>query len=207
MRRFASTLKSPTISVNHHDISDSFANWVDDPQGRPRDRFSALRHLRLKAGPSSISPLLQLLSSSPVVSLDLIIREYGGEDPDADLDAILARLKPFAASLEQLFITDERVWEPSRFVADSVRESIRNQVDAIAPQLSFTVGPQYDPFHHLPVTNTPNEPEDVYDTAIQTLDFGRDFLDRLRATNDLDRATTLLELLVPLRGKMPREKD
>jgi hypothetical protein len=60
-------------------VSGGLTVWADDPKRgeSARDRFSALRYLRLEGHIGSITTLLQLFSSSPIIPLYLNLINYG----------------------------------------------------------------------------------------------------------------------------------
>jgi hypothetical protein len=83
---------------------------------------------------------------------------------------------------------------------------MRKQMKPLA-QLHFDIQPRHDPFYHRPKTSGTVNFKRAHQAASSTVKFGLDLSDRLLATGDFDGAKGLVELLLPLRGNMLREKD
>ncbi|ORY84078.1 hypothetical protein BCR35DRAFT_331026 [Leucosporidium creatinivorum] len=150
-------------------------------EGTPRVRFEVLRDLRLEGTITSIATAINLFSSSPITTLSLRVLEYQNKTKPDPLDALLANI--------------------------AKGREMRRQVTAVIPQLDLSVEPRYDPFYHRPPNAGSVGLERACDAATETLKFGLDLSDHLLATKDFDGAKALIELLLPLRGKMLRLKD
>lgn len=204
----ASTLESLSLRVLCHDgtegVEEALREQVEGEQGAPSTAFPALRHLCVEGTASDITTILKLYSHSPVATLDLRLLDYDHRQdhhPFVAMAPVVSKL--WRTSLRRLDASIAAAYTSSPpYVTTSVITKVRRELAQTSSPVDFTAEPRYDPFYHQPRST-----QQDYRAVAETLGFALDYSKRLHVTEDSDGQKALLNLLLPLRGKMLREKD
>lgn len=209
IKTFSTTLEFLSIKLDDAGVDTALQEEEENGAGSARTTFPALRHLHVEGTTSAIATVLGVFPRSPIITLNLHLSQYTRPPkpkPDPLLEVIPLALKLWSTSLRQLDVSLQIDTSGTPHFTASTTRKVRRKVLEAAPQVNFTARPGADAFY-----TRFKDPDFAFkkdhQAVTETLRFGLEFADRLLVTEDLDGAKAMLELLVPLRGKMLREKD
>ncbi|ORY84086.1 hypothetical protein BCR35DRAFT_303136 [Leucosporidium creatinivorum] len=173
-------------------------------EGTSRRRYPMLRYVAFNGSLDAVKQLLSLVVLSPLRAVALNLLDLS-TSPEALLSLLQHLVDLFPSSLRQVDIDLSIPYNPN----GSLRPYTLDDLTSFATrhQFALTISPHYDSFYESPECDSSSSLAEACAAADETLRFGLAHSARLLETEDFEGAKALLDLLVPLKGQMLREKD